>query len=518
MLSNYLKRVAQNAMLSAAPGAVQSEMNQAEAEDLDFIGLPAEGQSAAARVGAVLAAMTLEEKLEFVTGYKSLGIRALPRHGLPSVWMTDATSGPRSYGPTTAFPSAVAMAATWDTALVAEAADHIAEATRAKGASILLGPGINIARIPTCGRNFEYMGEDPFLAGKLASAYIKACTQRGVICTVKHLAANNSEYDRHKISSDMDERTLREIYLPAFEAAVVEGQTLGLMSGYNPVNGVWASENKKLLTEILRDEWGFDGLVVSDWNSLYSTHGPMKSGLDIEMPKAKWFRPGRVKAAFSTGNSDIADLDKMVGNLLRTLFLAGVYDRPVKDPEAREFHTDHDAAALKTARAAVVLLKNEDSTLPLPQGPGTTIAVCGPLALQSAIMGGGSCHVSRTTGTVNLKEGMDSAADEGTRIVTVTPDDHKAIAEADAVVIACGFDHKAESELYDRPWRLPRRQRKLINHVIRLNPRCVVTLTSGGGVETESWISAVPALIHGLYLGQTVGTATAEILFGKVNP
>lgn len=527
MLSKLIKRIAQNAMLSASPDAIQVEMNQAKPEDLDFQGLPSDGKTPSQRADAILSAMTLDEKLKFVTGYKSLGIHALPRHGLPSVWMTDATSGPRCYGATTAFPSAVAMAASWDTELVAEAADHIAEASRAKGVSILLGPGINIARIPTCGRNFEYMGEDPFLAGKLASAYVRACARRGVICTVKHMAVNNSEYDRHKISSDLDERTLRELYLPAFEITVKEGQTIGIMSAYNPVNGVWASENRKLLTEILREEWGFDGMVVSDWNSLYSTAGPLKSGLDIEMPKAKWLKPERVQKAFDAATAEPpreadsateADLDRMVGHLLKTLFAAGVYDRPVVDSEAREFHPDHDGAALKAARAGIVLLKNDEGALPLPQGQGITIALCGPLAEKSSTLGGGSCHVARTTGTVNLMEGLESVADEGTRIILVGPGDKKTISEADAVVVACGFNYMSESELYDRPWRLPRSQRKLIAEVSRLNSRTIVTLSSGGGVETESWISGVPALVHGLYLGQSVGTATAEILFGKINP
>ena len=514
MLSTILKRIAQNAMLQ--------DINPVEAEDLDFHGLPSDNRTPKERAESILSTMTLDEKLSFITGYKYMGIHALPRHGLPSVWMTDATSGPHCYGVTTAFPSAVAMAASWDPELVAETADHIAEVSRAKGVSILLGPGVNIARIPTCGRNFEYMGEDPFLAGTLASAYVEACANRGVICTVKHMAANNSDYDRHKISSDMDERTLREIYLPAFEATVKKGETQGIMSAYNPVNGVWASENRRLLTQILREEWEFDGIVVSDWNSLYSTPGPLKSGLDIEMPKAKWLTPEQVKAAFITGEARETDLDRMAGNLLRTLFAAGVYDRPVKDPEAREFHADHDSAALKAAGAGIVLLKNKSSVLPLPQGPGITIAVCGPLAVDSAVMGGGSCHIARTTGTVNLMDGLKSTAAEGTTIVHVPYGNrgcnNQTIKDADAVIIACGFNHRSESELYDRPWRLPRSQRKLIHRVSRLNSRCIVTLTAGGGVETGSWIKHGPALIHGLYLGQTVGTATAEILFGMMNP
>ncbi|MDF1569361.1 MAG: glycoside hydrolase family 3 N-terminal domain-containing protein [Spirochaetaceae bacterium] len=525
MLSTFLKHLVQKVMLSSSPDARQAEMNRAEAEDLDFRGLSPDNRSAQERAGDILRAMSLEEKVMFITGYKSLGIRALPRHGLPSVWMSDATSGPRSYGPTTAFPSAVAMAATWDPQLVARSADHIAEAARAKGVSILLGPGVNIARIPTCGRNFEYMGEDPYLAGALSSSYIRACKERGVICTVKHMAANNSEYDRHKVSSDLSDRALRELYLPAFEASVRDGQTMALMSAYNPVNGIWASENRFLLTEILREEWGFDGFVVSDWNSLYSTAGPLNSGLDLEMPEAKWLTPERVKDSES-------DLDRMAGNILRTLFAAGVYDRPVKDPQAREFHEDHDRAALDVALAGIVLLKNEpagtDAThkaLPLPEGGGATIAVCGPHAVNSPTLGGGSCHVARTTGTVDLLDGLTQVSADGTEVIHIpfrktglNTADRRIIADADAVVLACGFDYRSESELYDRPWRLPQAQRKLIERASALNPRCAVLLTAGGGVETESWSADVPAIVHGLYLGQSVGTAAARILFGRSNP
>jgi len=526
MLSNLLKRLVQNVMMSSSPDSHQSEMNLAVVENTDFRGLPADDRPAAERADAVLSDMSLDEKISFITGYKSLAVRELPRHELPSVWMSDASSGPRCFGKTTAFPSAVAMAASWNPSLIAQTADHIAEISRAKGISILLGPGVNIARIPSCGRNFEYFGEDPFLAGTLASAYVEACNKRGLICTVKHMAVNNSEYDRHKISSDLDERTLREIYLPAFEMAVKKGKTRGIMSAYNPVNGVWASENRKLLTEILREEWGFEGMVVSDWNSLYSTAGPMKAGLDIEMPGAKWLTPERVKAAFATREAGEEDLNRMVGNILRTLFAAGVYDRPVKDPKAREFHADHEKSALEAAGEGIVLLKNEKEALPLPSGPGVTIALCGPLVVESSTLGGGSCHISRTTGVVNLLEGMKTASagtdDSAAQIIHVpapeSPSGRRIIREADAVVIACGFNHLIESELYDRPWKLPTSQRRLIRRVSRLNSRCVVCLTAGGGVETESWIKEVPALLHGMYLGQAVGTATAQVLFGRVNP
>ncbi|PIE05249.1 MAG: beta-glucosidase, partial [Spirochaetales bacterium] len=351
-------------MLDESKSATLAEMNQAKVEDLDFPGLKAAGRSAEEQAASILEAMTFEEKAGFISGYKSLGIRALPRLGLPSVWMSDATSGVRSYGPAAAFPSGVAMAASWDRQLIARAAGSIAETARAKGISILLGPGVNIARIPTCGRNFEYFGEDPFLAGEMAAAYISACSKKGVICTVKHLAANNSEYDRHKISSDMDERTLRELYLPAFETAVKKGGATALMTAYNPINGVWASENRRLITDILRGEWGFEGMVISDWNSLYSTSGPMNAGMDLEMPQARWLSRERIQKAVESGEVPQQKLDDMCGRILRTLFTAGVYSRPVKDTDSREFHEEHNKRALQTAEAGIVLLKNNNKALP----------------------------------------------------------------------------------------------------------------------------------------------------------
>ena len=525
MITRFLKRFAQKQMMSSSPDSFEAEMNTAAVENLDFRGLDSGGRTPEERTEAVLSAMNPEEKIDYITGYRSLGIRAMDRHGLPSVWMSDATSGVRSYGPVTAFPAGVAMAASWDRKLIAEAADHIAEAARAKGISILLGPGVNIARVPTCGRNFEYLGEDPFLAGEMAAAYIRACSERDVICTVKHLAANNSDYDRHKVSSDMDERTLREIYLPAFETAVKKGGSKGLMSAYNPVNGIWASENRFLLTEVLREEWGYDGFVVSDWTSLYSTAGPLHSGLDLEMPGPKWLTRDKVRKAIESGRASEADLDRMAGNVLRTLFAAGVYDRPVKDETAREFAPEHDEAAIRAAAAGAVLLKNDGGALPLPEGPGVRIAVCGPHGVKTPTMGGGSCHIARTTGTVGLLDGLRTAAADGTDVTAVTwrrsgrltRAEKRTIAAADAVVIACGFDYVEESELYDRPWRLPDAQRRLIREVSAISGRTAVILTAGGGVETQSWIDGIGAAIHGMYLGQSVGTALARLLLGREN-
>ena len=230
--------------------------------------------------------MTQEEKMSLIGGFQWFAVRPIPRLGLNAMWMADASSGVRGVGQSTVFPCMVSMTATWNRELIHKAAAVLAEECRAKGISCLLGPGVNIARVPTCGRNFEYMGEDPYLAAEGACAYIDGLQKNGIVATVKHYAVNNSEYDRNKVGSDLDERTLREIYLPVFEAAVKKAGVLSVMSSYNPINGVSASENRRLLTDILKNEWGFEGFVVSDWLSCYDAEKPFNAGLDLEMPNA----------------------------------------------------------------------------------------------------------------------------------------------------------------------------------------------------------------------------------------
>ena len=340
-------------------------MHKKAVEDTDFMGRKDSGQTVESHVGTLISAMNLEEKVRMLGGYKALGIHGIPRLGLPSVWCSDATSGLRCFPDGTVFPAGVAMAATWNPALIEQVGAAIGEEFRAKGVSILLGPGVNIYRVPTCGRNFEYMGEDPHLAGKTAAAYIRGAQASGVITTIKHFACNNSDYDRHKTDSVVDERTLREIYLPAFKMAVQEGGSKGLMTSYNPVNGIYASENRHLITEILRDEWGFDGFVLSDWNSLYSTTGPIKNGLDLEMPNGKWLNMGTIQPLLESGEIEVSDLDNMLRRLLRTLFKFGVYDRPQVDTNAKFYCSEHLALAEQAALESIVLLKNEKNLLPL---------------------------------------------------------------------------------------------------------------------------------------------------------
>ncbi len=246
------------------------------------------------KASQVLSQMTIEEKIDILSGYKVFAIKGNKRLNLPEAWTTDATSGIRYIGESTVHPSALAMASTWNIPLIKEVGGSIAKECSAKGISILLAPGVNIARVPTCGRNFEYMGEDPFLASEVASSYIKGVQENGIIATIKHFACNNSEYDRHRMDAIVDERTLHEIYLPAFKKCVTEAKVKAVMSAYNPVNGIWASENKHLLTDVLRNQWGFKGIVMSDWQGTYSAEKSIKAGLDLEMPSDKFYKTAKI--------------------------------------------------------------------------------------------------------------------------------------------------------------------------------------------------------------------------------
>ena len=419
-------------------------MHKTAVEYLDFMGREDSDQPAEKRVKRIMAELTLDEKIKLVGGYKQLAIHPISRLGLPSIWCSDATSGLRCFPGGTAFPAGVAMAATWDTDLIEEVGAAIAEEFRAMGISILLGPGVNIYRVPTCGRNFEYMGEDPLLAGKISAAYIRGAQKKGVITTIKHFACNNSDYDRHKTDSVLSERTLREIYLPAFKLAVQEGGSLGVMSAYNPVNGVYASENKHLLKEILRDEWVFDGFVISDWNSVYSTVEAVKNGMNLEMPYGKWINAETVKKAMDKGELTEADIDAMLMPLLNTLFKFGVYDRPQVDKEARLHPQAFVDLAAKTAQNAITLLKNKDQLLPLRADQLKKIVVMGRTAEETPTGGGGSSYVHRPE-ALKLLAGIRAEFEDVQidhipfRKDRLSTSEEQIIREADAVILGAGF-------------------------------------------------------------------------------
>ncbi len=360
------------------------------------------------RADALLARMTLEEKIDYLGGADNFYVRAIKRLGLPAFHMADGPFGVRNLGPSTAYPAGIGLAATWDVALASRVGAMIGRDARARGVHIMLAPGVNIYRAPMCGRNFEYLGEDPFLASRMAVAYVEGMQAQGVSATIKHFLGNNSEVDRHHTSSEIDERTMREIYLPAFEAAIKEAHVGALMTSYNLVNGVHMTENAALVDALVKKEWAFDGLVMSDWDATYDGVAAANAGLDIEMPSAKFMNRETLLPAIKAGKVAEASIDDKVRRILRTAIRFGWLDRPAIDTSLPLYSEAGRAAALDAARAGLVLLKNEGDLLPLDRKKLKTIALIGPTAYPAIPVGGGSAQV-RPLAAVSLVQGLADA-------------------------------------------------------------------------------------------------------------
>ncbi len=342
------------------------------------------------RAEKLLGQMTLEEKCRFIAGARSFYTYAIPRLGIPEIRMADGPQGVRNNTVSTLYPCGILTASTWNRDLVRRLGNSLADDCRARGVSILLGPGVNIYRSPLCGRNFEYFGEDPYLAGETAVQYILGVQEKGVMATVKHFAANNQERARHTMSSDVDERTLQEIYFPAFRKAVREAGVGAVMDSYNLVNSVHSTENAWMNIDVLRDQWGFEGIVMSDWTSVYSTLGAVNGGLDLECPKGVFFTPEKIIPLIRSGVLEEAAIDEKVRHLLQTYIAFGFLDRPQKDDSIPENCPESAATALDIAREGVVLLKNEGA---LPFGKKSKVLVLGPNAGKMP-SGGGSGSVT----------------------------------------------------------------------------------------------------------------------------
>ncbi len=488
------------------------------------------------RLADLLSRLTLEEKIDMLGGVEGFCIRPNERLGIPKIKMSDGPLGVRNYGEATAFPAGIAMAATWNPGLMSKVGEMVGREARSKGVHIMLSPGLNIHRAPMCGRNFEYFGEDPYLAGRMAVAYVQGVQSQGVVATVKHFAANNQEYGRHRVSSDMDERTLQEIYLPAFRAAVVEGKAGAVMSAYNLLNGVYCSSNAHLLNDILKGQWKFDGLVMSDWGAAHDGIASLNAGLDLEMPSGKFMNRETILPALQTGHIMESAIDDKIRRLLRVMFRFGFFDRDQVDRTIPLYPAESRKAALQAAREGIVLLKNEDGLLPLDRAAEQTIAVIGPTAFPPVTGGGGSSRVTPFQ-AVSFLEGIARAAGEKIKVlyhpgpkiagplVKDTALSQQLIAEsgkiaslAEVVVLCLGFNQDTEQEGADRPFDLPREQRLLLEEVAGANRKVIVVLTAGGNVKMADWLDRVKAVIHTWYPGQEGGTALAEILFGDINP
>ncbi len=636
------------------------------------------------RVDKIVHSMTLEEKLAYIGG-TGFAVRAMPALHLPALEMSDGPYGVRSNAglASTTYASGIGLAASWDRSLASQVGAGIGRDGRARGVHYQLGPGTNIYRLPLNGRNFEYFGEDPFLAGEIVTGYITGLQSQGVSATVKHYAANNAEYLRHDSDSIVDERALREIYLPAFEAAVKRGHVGAVMDSYNLINGQHATENTFLNLDVMRKDWGFQGTLMSDWDATYNAVGAANGGLDIEMPTGKFMNAEKLMPAIKAGQVTQATIDAKVRHILTTAEMFGWLDREQRDSTVSLYDVQSNRAALQSARESSVLLKNDGALLPLSKSSVKTVLVVGPDAYPGAPVGGGSAgvvpfhnisllegvsaiaegvtvlydpglptmgelagktefmtaaqggtpglsvesfttkdlsgvsqtmmskHVNETgvgwdaisgdlddimalfekpqsssrryTGyykaetagaylvalagagegngdrvflddklviddwkyvrafephiTMQLSAGMHKVVVEswqgnvigGKLRLAILPEDQvvnerakQLAAKADVVIVAAGYktnsDFNSEGEGGDRTFALPYGQDALITAMAAANPKTVVTVTSGGNIDSTRWIDKVPAFVEGFYGGQAAGRATAEILFGEYNP
>jgi len=360
-----------------------------------------------ARVEDALGRMTQEEKLQLLGGERDLYIKPIPRLGIPEVRMSDGPQGVRCYGPSTAYPATISLGASWDPDLAREFGASMGSDARARGVGIMLAPAVNINRVPQNGRNFEYLSEDPYLAGSIASQIVIGLQSQGVAATVKHYAANNQETERGTVDARVSERALREIYLPAFEAAVRQGHAWAVMDAYNRLNGTYCSANDWLNNRILKGEWGFKGVVMSDWGAAHDTLGVANGGLDLEMPSGIYMNPATLEPLVASGKVSQATIDEKVRRILRLEVANGFLDRPAAS-NAQMDDPKSDLTALKIAREAIVLLKNDRSVLPLAGKKLKRIVVLGPNA-EANPAGGGSGHVGPFH-YVSLVEGLRKAA------------------------------------------------------------------------------------------------------------
>ena len=482
----------------------------------------------------ILASLTLEQKASLASGANLWTTKAVP--GVPSIMMTDGPHGVRKEQggsaqlglsnsvPATCFPPAVALASNWDVELVERVGIALGEESIAEQVGVLLGPGINIKRSPLGGRNFEYFSEDPVVSGILGSALVHGIQSQGVGASLKHFAANNQETDRMRVSSDVDERPLREIYLRGFQRVVTTEQPWTVMCSYNRINGVHASEDPWLLTSVLRDEWGFEGLVVSDWGAVVDRVKGIAAGLDLEMPSSNGLRDAQVVAAVRAGELDEKVVDRAAGRVIEL-----VRKTEIAASDTASYDVDaHHALAREVAGRSIVLLKNDDGLLPL--STTGSIAVIGEFARTPRYQGGGSSHVNPTRLDVPLDEIRALAGDATVSfapgfVLDETTDStgllDEAIAAASAahtVVLFLGLTAPQESEGFDREnLDLPANQLAVLDALLAANGNVVVVLSHGGVVDLTPLV-AVPAIVEGWLLGQAGGGAIADVLFGAVNP
>jgi beta-glucosidase len=487
-----------------------------------------------ADIHTIVSQMTLEEKAGLCSGADFWHTKAVERLGIPSIMMTDGPHGLRKASggtdavglsnsvPSTCFPTASATASSWDRNLLQEIGGAMAEECLQEDVSVILGPGVNIKRSPLCGRNFEYFSEDPFLAGEMSASLIEGLQANGVGTSLKHYAANNQEFRRMTIESVVDERTLREIYLPAFEKAVKKGRPWTVMCSYNRLNGEYTCESYRLLTAILREEWGFDSVVVTDWGACNDRVKGLAAGQDLEMPSSYGMNDAKIIQAVKSGALDEAVLDQAVERMLRLIFKA------VENRKAGfHYHPEaHHALARRAAAESAVLLKNYGAILPLKKE--LKIAVIGAFAKTPRYQGAGSSQInpfrldtawdelSRQVPALTYSAGYDLASDNVDEVLV--QEACAAAKKADIALVFAGLPAGYESEGFDRTHlSMPENHIVLIDRIAKSNPNTVVVLSNGSPVEMP-WLGQVKAVLESYLGGQAGGSAVVDVLLGKVNP
>lgn len=487
---------------------------------------PISYEEAGKRAEEILSKMSLEEKIQLVGGHNFFFIKGFDKYKIPQLYLSDATQGvhirrqlSNALEKSVAFPAPIALTSTWNIQLAYEYAKSIGEECRAGDIAVLLGPGMNIYRISQNGRNFEYFGEDPFLAARMIENYVTGVQSTGTIATLKHFCCNNNEYHRRTTNIIVDERTLHEIYLPAFKAGIDAG-AMAVMTSYNQVNGEWAGQSNYVISNLLRKQLGFKWLIMSDWWSTWDPEKTIKSGLDLEMPGDITDRPVFQKLGDITVKTNAMrlikerkvsedDINRMAKNIIRTCIAMGLYDRPVKDEKYLQNFENHENVALQTAREAIVLLKNQNNILPIKGKK--KILLTGEFADQIA-HGGGSAEVEGYN-IVNMLTALKNEFGDNLQYVKEPTDEQ--IKNAEIILLSVGT---LDREGSDRPFELPKEMENKIIRMVNENSNVVVIVNSGGGIKMTNWSDKAAAIIYAWYLGQNGNIALAEILSGKTNP
>jgi len=473
----------------------------------------------------LISKMTLKEKFQMLT---SPGVRRIyvtkpvKRLGIPSFKTTDGPLGIANHSSGfkkgTRFPATISLAATWNRELAAKMGKAIAEEIRAIGRHMLLAPGINIHRTPLCGRTFEYFSEDPYLTKELAIPFVQGVQGEGIGACIKHYAANNQETDRRASSSEVDERTLHEIYLRAFRETVIEAQPWSLMGCYNKVNGIYGCENKYLIRDILMEKWGFKGFVMSDWlatRAIKTTEGCINGGLSLEMPMPSKYKQKSLMKAFNEGKFSQETLDDLVYRFLRVMIMTGAFERPEALPQGSRNAPEHQILSRTIAEEGMVLLKNDGGVLPLKIEELHSVALVGKnLKKKFGRIGYGGSSAVKPPYEITPLEGMRNRLKSKVKIISDP-------AAADLAIIFAGLNHGKgmDSEMHDRDGlELPAEQIELINQTASENPNTIVVLIAGSPIAMDDWLDNVPAVLMAWYTGMEGGRAIANMLFGDVNP